>query len=210
MSKNSSDIDGKIAKQKQCADTEVSKGINSDSSTAVYEPEQTSVVTPILRPKRVAPNLAGIATNEMINHIPHDQDFMVALGLKTHQAARGLLVSALQGLGETGNAYRSLVLAMGAEMEPTDAVEAMLVLQIATTHSTMMRASGLSWDGKTIEAIEAYDRIANRLARTFATQVETLRRYRSGGEQVVRVDQVTVNKGGQAIVGNVRRGEAPK
>src|SRR5437016_1013262 len=37
-------------------------------------------------------------------------------------------------------------------------------------------------------------------------QVEALKRYRSRGEQTVRVEHVTVNKGGQAIVGNVTHG----
>ena len=40
---------------------------------------------------------------------------------------------------------------------------------------------------------------------TFATQMETLKRYRSTGEQKMTVEHqhVTVNEGGQAIVGNV-------
>ena len=38
---------------------------------------------------------------------------------------------------------------------------------------------------------------------TFAAQVEALKRYRSRGDQTVRVEHVTVNEGGQAIVGNV-------
>ena len=46
----------------------------------------------------------------------------------------------------------------------------------------------------------------NKLARTFAAQVEALKRYRSGGEQTVRIEYVTVNDGGQAIVGNVTHG----
>jgi hypothetical protein len=49
-------------------------------------------------------------------------------------------------------------------------------------------------------------RAFNQLARTFATQVEALKRYRTGGEQKVTVQHVTVNEGGQAIVGNVRKG----
>jgi hypothetical protein len=36
--------------------------------------------------------------------------------------------------------------------------------------------------------------------------VETLKRYRSRGEQIVRIERVTVNEGGQAIVGNVNHG----
>ena len=33
-------------------------------------------------------------------------------------------------------------------------------------------------------------------ARTFAAQVEALKRYRSSGEQTTRVEHVTVNEGG--------------
>jgi len=56
------------------------------------------------------------------------------------------------------------------------------------------------------------ERAFNKLARTFAAQVEALKRYRTGGEQKVTVEHVTVNEGGQAIVGNVRHGgrDSPK
>jgi hypothetical protein len=45
----------------------------------------------------------------------------------------------------------------------------------------------------------------NKLARTYAAQMDTLKRYRSKG-QMVRVERVTVESGGQAIVGNVSKG----
>jgi hypothetical protein len=38
--------------------------------------------------------------------------------------------------------------------------------------------------------------------------METLKRYRTGGEQKVTVQHVTVNDGGQAIVGTVTPGPA--
>ncbi len=41
----------------------------------------------------------------------------------------------------------------------------------------------------------------NKLAHTFAAQMEALKRYRSTGEQRVTVQNVTVSDGGQAIVG---------
>jgi hypothetical protein len=47
----------------------------------------------------------------------------------------------------------------------------------------------------------------NKLARTFAAQVEALKRYRSGGEQKMTVQHVHVAEGGQAIVGNVNAPE---
>jgi hypothetical protein len=45
---------------------------------------------------------------------------------------------------------------------------------------------------------------AARLLRAYAIQVETLRRLRNGGSQVVRVEHANVNEGGQAVIGNVR------
>jgi hypothetical protein len=50
---------------------------------------------------------------------------------------------------------------------------------------------------------EAAERAINKFARTFTAQVEALKRYRTGGEQKVTVQHVSVNEGGQAIVGNV-------
>jgi hypothetical protein len=45
---------------------------------------------------------------------------------------------------------------------------------------------------------------AARLMRTYAAQVETWRRLRNGGSQLVRVEHVHVNEGGQALIGNVK------
>src|SRR3982750_1028925 len=50
---------------------------------------------------------------------------------------------------------------------------------------------------------DSAERTLNKLARTFAAQMEALKRYRTGGEQKVTVQHVTVNEGGQAVVGNV-------
>jgi hypothetical protein len=44
---------------------------------------------------------------------------------------------------------------------------------------------------------------ANKLSRTYATLLEALNRHRGKGNQKVTVEHVTVNSGGQAIVGNV-------
>ena len=47
---------------------------------------------------------------------------------------------------------------------------------------------------------------ANKLSRTYALHLETLDKHRGKGQQTVRVEHVTVNAGGQAIVGNVSAG----
>jgi hypothetical protein len=51
--------------------------------------------------------------------------------------------------------------------------------------------------------VAAFGSTAARLMRTYAIQVEILRRLRNGGQQYVRVEHVHVNDGGQAVIGNV-------
>jgi hypothetical protein len=46
--------------------------------------------------------------------------------------------------------------------------------------------------------------------RAYAIQVEVLRRLRTGGQQVVRVEHVHVNDGGQAVIGNVKKSDASR
>jgi hypothetical protein len=47
---------------------------------------------------------------------------------------------------------------------------------------------------------------ASRMSRTYAALLEALNRHRGKGQQVVRVEHVTVQAGGQAIVGTVSQG----
>lgn len=58
----------------------------------------------------------------------------------------------------------------------------------------------------TIPQQDAAERALNKLARTFATQMEALKRYRTGGQQKVTIEHVTVNAGGQATAGTVEAG----
>ena len=93
-------------------------------------------------------------------------------------------------------------------LEPRDQVEAMHAAQMATVHLAMMRMAARFMAAETPQARESAERSLNRLARTFAAQTEALKRYRTGGEQKVTVQHqhVTVNEGGQAVVGNVSHG----
>jgi hypothetical protein len=91
-------------------------------------------------------------------------------------------------------------------MAPSDPAETMLLAQMAATHqATLMFARRLN-HVETIRQQDAAERALNKLARTYAAQMDTLKRYRSKGQQTVRVERVTVEEGGQAIVGNVETG----
>jgi hypothetical protein len=57
----------------------------------------------------------------------------------------------------------------------------------------------------TEQRVAAFGSAAARLMKAYATQVEVLRRLRSGGQQFVRVEHVHVNDGGQAVIGNVKK-----
>lgn len=91
-------------------------------------------------------------------------------------------------------------------MKPKDAAEALLLTQMAATHqATMMLARRLN-HVENIPQQDAAERALNKLARSYAAQMDTLKRYRSKGQQTVRVERVTVESGGQAVVGHVESG----
>ena len=93
-------------------------------------------------------------------------------------------------------------------IEPRDQLEAMLAAQMAAVHvATMTFARHLAQAEETV-LVDSAERAFNKLTRTFAMQMEALKRYRSGVEQKVSVQHVSVADGGQAIVGNVT--QAPR
>jgi hypothetical protein len=88
-------------------------------------------------------------------------------------------------------------------LKPKDQLETMLAAQMAAIHMATMRLARELAHVETIQQQDSAERALNKLARTYAMQMEALKRYRTGGEQKVTVQHVLVSKGGQAIVGNV-------
>ena len=96
------------------------------------------------------------------------------------------------------------------ELAPRDATEGLLVQQMVVCHFVAMRCLRLaSHPDQTFDGREAYYNRGTKLLRTFAKQMETLKKYRSKGKQTVVVKHVHVHEGGQAIVGSVSQ-EAPQ
>ena len=100
----------------------------------------------------------------------------------------------------------NFLLAVVKGIEPKDQIEAMLAVQMAVVHMHAMNASEVLLHAESIPQQDSAERAFNKLMRTYPTQMEALRRYRNGGEQKVTVKHVTVNEGGQAIVGNLTTG----
>jgi hypothetical protein len=88
-------------------------------------------------------------------------------------------------------------------IEPRDQLEAMLAAQMAAVHVASMTFACRLVHVKTIPQQDSAERAFNKLTRTFAMQMEALKRYRTGAEQKVTLQHVSVAEGGQAIIGNV-------
>ena len=102
----------------------------------------------------------------------------------------------------------NFMLSMIRAVEPKDEIEAMLAAQMAAVHMATMTFARRLAQAENIAQQDSAQQGFNKLVRSFAAQVETLKRHRTGGEQKVTVQHVTVNEGGQAVVGNItnRRG----
>lgn len=94
-------------------------------------------------------------------------------------------------------------------MQPRDPMEAALLGQMSAVQGSMMEMTRRLGVAETLDRIEIYERAVNKLARTFTAQMETLKRYRTGGVQKVVVQHVQVNEGGQAVVAGEFNGSMP-
>jgi hypothetical protein len=113
-------------------------------------------------------------------------------------------IANISGKGPTPcEATLNFNLAVIEGIRPRDQMEAMLAAQMAAVHSATMTFARRLAHVENLPQQDGAERAFNKLARTFAVQMETLKRYRTGGEQKVTVQHVTVNDGGQAIVGAV-------
>jgi hypothetical protein len=74
--------------------------------------------------------------------------------------------------------------------KPKDQFEAMS--QMAAIHTATMTFTRKLADVETIAQQDSAERALNKLARTYAIQMEALKRYRTGGEQKVTVQHVLV------------------
>jgi hypothetical protein len=108
------------------------------------------------------------------------------------------------GDGGEANDERLFLLSIIRDMAPRDPVERMLAVQLAATHVATIRAGRWMATSDNLPQLAAHYTGFNKLARTFALQVQALRKHRTGGKQTVTVQHVNVADGGKAIVGNVQ------
>lgn len=131
---------------------------------------------------------------------------MEALGTTSPSFVDGLLGQLAKTGTQDGTVDEgtlNFLLAVVKGIGPKDQVEAMLATQMAAVQLATMTFAQRLMKAQSIPEQDIAERAFNKLARTFTTQVDALKRYRTGGQQKVTVEHVTVQPGGQAIVGTI-------
>ena len=137
------------------------------------------------------------------------EDVMLVLGTSSQEFMDGVLRQLANAISPGKDADEEAInfaLAVIAGVDPKDELETMLAMQMTAIHMATMTFTRRLAHVETLDQQHGSERALNKLARTFAMQMEALKRYRTGGEQKVVVQHVNVNEGGQAIVGTVDRG----
>ena len=100
----------------------------------------------------------------------------------------------------------AVAVALGA-FKPANEIEGMLAAQAVALHFGAMECLRRAMiDGQPFEIASKLRKDGANLARGMTDMLEALDRKRGKGPQVVRVERVIVNDGGQAIVGAVAAG----
>ena len=144
-----------------------------------FEHDEPAVATALLM------NAVGTTDTEFLCGLLSQISNAASKGKKLDESSINFMLSVVKGI------------------EPQDEIEAMLATQMAAVHMATMTFAWRLAHAENISQQDSAERAFNKLARTFTTQIEALKRYRTGGEQKVTVQHVTVNEGGQAVVGNV-------
>ncbi len=153
----------------------------------------------------------GTVTNIEADHACPSSNFVLladALSTGNLRFANGLL-SQIANVAQSGPQLTAsdlnFMLATIHEIGPKDPTETLLALQMAAVHNAVMVAARRLNHVENIPQQDSANNMLNKLARTYTSQIEALKKHRSTGEQNIRVQHVNVNAG-QAIVGITQGG----
>jgi hypothetical protein len=119
-----------------------------------------------------------------------------------NQAARTLWIK--HSDEETQDQQCSATVAALIGIGPKDELERMTAAQLRAAHNAAMECyRSATFGEQTFEGRRENLSQANKLSRTYAVLLDALNRHRGKGQQTVRVEHVTVQASGQAIVGHV-------
>jgi hypothetical protein len=132
-----------------------------------------------------------------------DGPVMEALGTTDREFAEGFVRQLVRAAGKYDIDDLLFRLAVMRGAKPRDPLESMLLAQMGAVHDAIIRIAGQLAGAETLHHQDCAARAINQLARTYASQLEELKRWRSGDDAKVTVQNLSVSHGAQAIVGNV-------
>lgn len=135
---------------------------------------------------------------------------MEAFGVDSYGVIERLMVGAgqvapqkavnCQADADEAQSRSNVALSFIAALEPKSTLEATLALQMLASHEASMKMSAHLHNATTRDGLTDYSRMMNQTMRTFAAQVETLSKLRTGGKQQVEVRYVYVDARTQTVV----------
>lgn len=129
-----------------------------------------------------------------------------ATGTKDPELQLKIVNQALAAYNPDGDvqAQGDAALKMLESIAPKDGVEGMLAAQMVSSQDSAARLLKLAFNSnQTVQAMDMLLKHAAKFQQLYARQMEALTKYRGKGSQKITVEHVTVEAGGQAIVGNV-------
>ena len=97
--------------------------------------------------------------------------------------------------------------ALLAGIAPRNEIEGMLAVQMVAAHNVALAMARRTLKADRVDSMAQYGNLAAKLMNVYTRQLEALAKLRGQtGKQTVRVEHVTVQAGGQAVVGNVQTG----
>lgn len=156
---------------------------------------------------KLEPHENGLRLN--YEHVDKDVAFTLladALGTSDWDFVNGIVVQVMESVtrgNKVDTTDFNFILSVIKDIKPRDQMEAMLAAQAAAIHRATMKLAGRLGNSDNIPLQDSALGGLVKLSRAFTSLLDSLKRYRHGGEQRVIVQHVNVNDGGQAIVANV-------
>ena len=157
---------------------------------------------------------ANAAKHPLLNAVT---DWKSATGSEHPYFAERLLMQVCQSMfgvipeAKDGGDACSIIMAVDAirGIAPKNEVEGMLAAQMVSAHNAAMECMRRAMlAGQYPEAVAHNLKMSDRFMRTYTMQMEALNRNRGKGQQQIVVKHVSVNDGGQAVVGTVNHSQA--
>lgn len=140
-----------------------------------------------------------------------EDKLLAATGAKSQPVRLALIKRALNAMwisdhSDTEAVSKAMDLAILtlAELKPRDAVEGMLAAQMIASHEAAMECTRRAMlPNQTFQGRDQNLKHAAKMMSLYERQLAALDKRRGGGRQKITVEHVTVQAGGQAIVGDV-------